>query len=220
MSETEKTPLVIPGTVVNYPVAHGNSNAQYLRHFLDGSYNENGTIFMDADGTEPGVVDQQTTLYGHHMNDGSMFKVIDDTLKQDEFNKIEHVYYITPDATYMFKPMFTAQVQDDYTSVSACTRHPERVPCAGESAAVPLLLWAPCPTRDNTPAPKTRTCSATSSRTRSRVSSGTPTTAAGQQDGNRVDGAARLVRRGFLRQDGEGCGVQDEQTSMSAAKIT
>lgn len=107
--------VYIPGTVVNYPVAHGNSNTQYLRHFLDGSYNENGTIFMDVDGTEPGVVDQQTTLYGHHMNDGSMFKVIDDTLKQDEFNKIEHVYYITPDATYVFKPMFTAQVQDDYT---------------------------------------------------------------------------------------------------------
>ena len=107
--------VYIPGTVVNYPVAHGNSNTQYLRHFLDGSYNENGTIFMDVDGTAPGVVDQQTTLYGHHMNDGSMFKVIDDTLKQDEFNKIEHVYYITPDATYVFKPMFTAQVQDDYT---------------------------------------------------------------------------------------------------------
>lgn len=107
--------IYIPGTVVNYPVAHGNSNTQYLRHFLDGNYNENGTIFMDVDGTAPGVVDQQTTLYGHHMNDGSMFKVIDDTLKQDEFNKIERVYYITPDATYVFKPMFTAQVQDDYT---------------------------------------------------------------------------------------------------------
>ncbi len=106
--------IFIPNTQVNYPVVKGSTNEQYLRHFIDGSYNENGTIFMDMDGTAPGMVDQQTTVYGHHMNDGSMFKVIDDTLSQDAFDAIERVYYITPETTYVLKPLFTAQVQDDY----------------------------------------------------------------------------------------------------------
>lgn len=106
--------IYIPDTQVNYPVVKGATNEQYLRHFIDGSYSLNGSIFMDMDATAPGMVDQQTTMYGHHMNDGSMFKVVDDTLSQDAFDRIEHVYYITPETTYVLKPMFTAQVQDDY----------------------------------------------------------------------------------------------------------
>lgn len=105
--------IYIPDTQVNYPVVKGADNEQYLRRFIDGSYSLNGSIFMDMDATAPGMVDQQTTVYGHHMNDGSMFKVIDDTLSQDAFDRIEHVYYITPETTYVLKPMFTAQVQDD-----------------------------------------------------------------------------------------------------------
>lgn len=106
--------VYVPGTRINYPVAKGRDNQQFLRHLPNGQYNANGTIFMDMDGTAPGVVDQQTTLYGHHMNDGSMFQVIDGTMKQAEFDKIKKVYYLTPETTYLFKPMFTAQVQDNF----------------------------------------------------------------------------------------------------------
>ena len=109
--------IYVPGTRINYPVAKGRDNEQFLRHLPNGQYNANGTIFMDMDGTAPGVVDQQTTLYGHHMNDGSMFQIIDATRNQAEFDKIDKVYYLTPETTYVFKPMFTAQVQDNYLDV-------------------------------------------------------------------------------------------------------
>lgn len=109
--------IYVPGTRINYPVAKGRDNQQFLRHLPNGQYNANGTIFMDMDGTAPGVVDQQTTLYGHHMNDGSMFQIIDATRNQAEFDKIDKVYYLTPETTYVFKPMFTAQVQDNYLDV-------------------------------------------------------------------------------------------------------
>lgn len=112
--------IYVPGTRINYPVAKGRDNQQFLRHLPNGQYNANGTIFMDMDGTAPGVVDQQTTLYGHHMNDGSMFQIIDATRNQAEFDKIDKVYYLTPETTYVFKPMFTAQVQDNYLDVR-CT---------------------------------------------------------------------------------------------------
>lgn len=106
--------IYIPGTRVNYVVAQGETNKTYLRHLLSGEYSDGGTIFMDMDNTAPGMVDQQTTIYGHHMNDGSMFKVIDETRDQDSFDAIEKVYYITPEATYVLEPLFTMQVQDDY----------------------------------------------------------------------------------------------------------
>ncbi len=106
--------IYIPDTKVNYVVAQGETNDTYLRHLLSGEYNVGGTIFMDMDDVAPGMIDQQTTIYGHHMNDGSMFKVIDDSRNQDAFDAIGKVYYITPEATYVLKPMFTMLVQDDY----------------------------------------------------------------------------------------------------------
>lgn len=106
--------IYVPGTRINYMVAQGETNNTYLRHLPNGEYSENGTIFMDMDGTAPGMVDQQTTLYGHHMNDGAMFEPIDASMDQKVFDTFKKVYYITPEMTYVLKPMFTMQVQDDY----------------------------------------------------------------------------------------------------------
>lgn len=106
--------IYVPGTRINYVVAQGETNNTYLRHLPNGEYSENGTIFMDMDGTAPGMVDQQTTLYGHHMNDGAMFEPIDASMEQKVFDTFKKVYYITPETTYVLKPMFTMQVQDDY----------------------------------------------------------------------------------------------------------
>ena len=106
--------IYVPGTRINYVVAQGETNNTYLRHLPNGEYSENGTIFMDMDGTAPGMVDHQTTLYGHHMNDGAMFEPIDASMDQKVFDTFKKVYYITPEMTYVLKPMFTMQVQDDY----------------------------------------------------------------------------------------------------------
>lgn len=106
--------IYVPGTRINYVVAQGETNNTYLRHLPNGEYSENGTIFMDMDGAAPGMVDQQTTLYGHHMNDGAMFEPIDASMDQKVFDTFKKVYYITPEMTYALKPMFTMQVQDDY----------------------------------------------------------------------------------------------------------
>lgn len=106
--------IYVPGTRINYVVAQGETNNTYLRHLPNGEYSENGTIFMDMDGAAPGMVDQQTTLYGHHMNDGAMFEPIDASMDQKVFDMFKKVYYITPEMTYVLKPMFTMQVQDDY----------------------------------------------------------------------------------------------------------
>ena len=106
--------IYVPGTVINYPVVQTDNNKTYLTRMFNGAGNGNGAIFMDMDDAAPGIIDQQTTLYGHHMYDGSMFNIIDKTRDQAVFDSIKTVYYITRDNTYTFKPLFTAQVQDDY----------------------------------------------------------------------------------------------------------
>lgn len=106
--------IYAPGTPINYPVVQTDDNTTYLTKLFDLSGNGSGTIFMDMDDTAPGMVDQQTTLYGHHMNDGKMFKVVDNTLDQASFDAFPSVYYITPSATYKLRPLMTAQVEDTY----------------------------------------------------------------------------------------------------------
>lgn len=106
--------IYIPGTVINYPVVQTDNNKTYLNKLFDQSGNGSGTIFMDMDDAAPGMVDQQTTIYGHHMYDNTMLKHIDDTRDQAVFDSVKTVYYITRDNTYKLKPLFTAQVQDDY----------------------------------------------------------------------------------------------------------
>ena len=93
--------IYVPGTNINYPVVQTNNNSKYLNT-------------LDSDDTAPGMVDQQTTIYGHHMNDGSMFNVISDTTDQATFDSIEYVYYITRDATYKLRPLATKVVEDTY----------------------------------------------------------------------------------------------------------
>ena len=63
--------IYAPGTNINYPVVQTNNNSKYLNTLFDGTSNASGAIFLDSDDTAPGMVDQQTTIYGHHMNDGS-----------------------------------------------------------------------------------------------------------------------------------------------------
>ncbi len=106
--------VYVPNTPINYPVVQTDNNETYLYKLFDLSGNGSGSIFMDMDDTAPGMIDQQTTIYGHHMYDGSMFKYIDDTLQQDAFDTVTTVYYITRDATYKCTPLFTMQVEDTY----------------------------------------------------------------------------------------------------------
>ena len=95
-------------------MVQGETNDEYLRTLPDGTWNNNGSIMLDCDQTAPGMVDQQTTVYGHHMNDGSMFQPIEQTLDQASFDAMDTVYYLTPDATYKLTPLFTARVEESY----------------------------------------------------------------------------------------------------------
>lgn len=106
--------IYVPNTDISFPVVQGDTNDQYLRALPDGTWNESGSIMLDCDQQAPGMVGQQTTVYGHHMSDGSMFDSIENTLDQAKFDEMTTVYYLTPETTYKLSPLFTSRVPETY----------------------------------------------------------------------------------------------------------
>lgn len=98
--------IQIPGTPVNYPVYQGKTNDTYLRTLADGSYGIGGLIFLDSDNQKPGMIDQQSIVYGHHLKNGAMFKRVADMDNQEVFDSIKTVWYVTEEKAYELEPLF------------------------------------------------------------------------------------------------------------------
>lgn len=60
------------GGGISYPLLRGEDNRTYLHTMPDGSENQAGSIFVDAE-CSPDFSDFHTIVYGHNMRDGSMF---------------------------------------------------------------------------------------------------------------------------------------------------
>jgi SrtB family sortase len=58
--------------VINYPVVQGKDNKVYLKKSFGKNFVKAGTIFMNY-ANDPKFGDSSTIIYGHNMNDGSMF---------------------------------------------------------------------------------------------------------------------------------------------------
>lgn len=68
--------ISIPGTSVSQPVvqAHAEDPDYYLRHDVYGNWNVYGSIYLDAECEEGGLLgSRNAVVLGHHMSDGSMF---------------------------------------------------------------------------------------------------------------------------------------------------
>ncbi len=64
--------LEIPGTGIAYPVVQADDNDYYVDRTFDKRKNASGAIFMDCWNTKD-FSDFNTVIYGHNMQDGSMF---------------------------------------------------------------------------------------------------------------------------------------------------
>ncbi len=107
----------IPGTVVNYPVYQGSDNDEYLRTTAEGNYSVGGQIFLDYENVKPGMLDQQTIVYGHHLYNGSMFKTVADMENQGMFDSVSTIWYVTEEATYELQPVFSYKTDGDDENV-------------------------------------------------------------------------------------------------------
>lgn len=97
----------IPGTPVDYPVIWTPDEPEkYLRTDFDGSYSLCGLPFISADCKVSSVPTDRayanTLIYGHHMQDGSMFAVLTQYENQDFYEKHKTIEFdrIFDDGSY------------------------------------------------------------------------------------------------------------------------
>lgn len=88
-----------PDTTINYPVVQGDDNAYYLKHLADGTENRNGCPFLDVQNSTD-FTDDNSIIYGHHMQNGTMFASISWYEDQSYYDEHPMMYLMTPTATY------------------------------------------------------------------------------------------------------------------------
>lgn len=108
--------LYSPDTVINYPVGQANNNSYFLDHTLNGRYNSGGCLFLDYRNSSD-FSDDNSIIYGHHMNNGTMFNTLEDYRRQDYFDEHPVIYMTTENGKYrleIFAGYVTSSTSDAY----------------------------------------------------------------------------------------------------------
>lgn len=95
--------------VINYPVVQGKDNEKYLHQTFRGYDNTVGTIFINADNASD-LSDRNTIIYGHYMNNGTMFNQLEEYQKKSFWEKYPYFYIYTPDGKELKYHIYSAGI--------------------------------------------------------------------------------------------------------------
>lgn len=106
--------ILIPDTVVNYPLMQAEDNNYYLERTWDHKSNAMGSIFLEQL-SSPDLTDPNTIVYGHNMNDGSMFASLRNYREQAYFEAHPYVYILSDYGVYRYEiySSYTASVKSN-----------------------------------------------------------------------------------------------------------
>jgi len=110
--------LYCPDTVIDYPVMKATDYDYYLHHLPDGTYNANGTLFIDYNNA-PDFSDKLTVIYGHHMRSGKMFGSLKGYKGQAYFNEHPYMYLYTEKGNYRIDLMYGCVIGEGQWRVQA-----------------------------------------------------------------------------------------------------
>lgn len=105
--------IKIPNTMIDYPVAQyqGSDDSYYLSHNM---YKESafaGCIYTEKQNSK-NFDDPNTVLYGHNMQNGSMFRALHNFRDETFFNENQYIYIYLPDRTLTYQ-IFSAYEYDN-----------------------------------------------------------------------------------------------------------
>lgn len=107
----DKQVLEIAGTNINYPVMHTPSNPQkYLNRNFYGEYSYSGTPFFDARCSADST---NLIIYGHHMNNGTMFADLCNYTDYSYFTEHPTVVLETKDGAFVYSVFSVMKVKSD-----------------------------------------------------------------------------------------------------------
>lgn len=124
--------LYCENTPINYPVLQSGDNEYYLRRLPNGEYNIAGSVFMDYR-CDPECGDLNTVIYGHNMNDDSMFASLLGYKAQQYYDGHPVMWLFTLGQTYKIELIagFTtspkSSVYDEFVSSDELSLHLEQM---------------------------------------------------------------------------------------------
>ena len=104
--------ILIPGTRVSYPVAQGTDNSYYLDHTWRGGKNSVGAIFMECRNSSD-LSDFNTIIYGHRMNNRSMFGTLSQYKSRSYWQAHPYVYLTDDSGTHRYEIFAAGEVSVD-----------------------------------------------------------------------------------------------------------
>ena len=112
--------IKVNNTDVEYVVVKGMDNDFYLNHNFNKEYNVGGWIFADYKNTFDGT-DKNIVIYGHNMQDGSMFASLKQILTGEwQNNTNKQIILVTEKGTitYQIFSSYTVEAEDYYITTS------------------------------------------------------------------------------------------------------
>jgi sortase B len=104
--------LYCPDTVIDYPVMGAENYTYYLKHLPDGTYNFNGSLFLDYN-CQRDFSDRLSVIYGHNMKTEKMFGTLVNYKKQSYFDQHPYLYLYTQEGNYRIALLYGAVVSAD-----------------------------------------------------------------------------------------------------------
>ena len=129
--------ISIAGTNINYPVMHTPSNPQkYLNKNFYGEYSYSGTPFLDARCSADST---NLIIYGHHMNNGTMFADLCNYTDYSYFSEHPTVVLETKDGGFAYSVFSVMKVKSDddwyrFTTVGTEKSYNSRIEYAKEKS--------------------------------------------------------------------------------------
>lgn len=104
--------VTIPGTKIDYPIAqHPTDDEYYLKHGASGMSSSEGCPYIELCDSGS-FMEFNTVIYGHNMNDGSMFASLHDFEDESFFSEHRDLYIYTEEHLLTYK-IFAAVMFDD-----------------------------------------------------------------------------------------------------------
>lgn len=110
--------IFIEGTNINNVIVQGRDNEFYLYRDIFRNWNVNGSIFLDYRNT-PDFNDFNTVVYGHNMNNGTMFHNLRYYMSRDFFEAHPNIVVILDERVLVYEifSVFQTRIDFDYIQV-------------------------------------------------------------------------------------------------------
>lgn len=108
--------ITIEDSEVDYPIVRGSDNVFYLDHAYTGEYMIVGSIFADYRTSDKIINNYNTVLYGHNMESGAMFHIVELMTNDEELFDKTRINVYTVDGIYTYAPIsvYETNAYDQY----------------------------------------------------------------------------------------------------------